>query len=165
MKHCVAFDMDGVLIDSHDAVSRCYAACGVTMPDGAWGLPAREWLPDVVGSRWREVHDQKTKLYLTMLKGGEVLELGGFEWARRLIASGTRVVIVTGASYEVAQLVARRLHVPSRDVYAGCDLAAKAAVLRYLRPRLYVDDDERGRWAAEQAGVEFELFQRQEMMT
>lgn len=58
----IAFDLDGVLVDTRQATEEAYKAVGVHMPPNAWGQPWHVWLNDPV------LHAKKQSIYPKYLK-------------------------------------------------------------------------------------------------
>jgi phosphoglycolate phosphatase-like HAD superfamily hydrolase len=95
------FDLDGVLIDSRDAVREAYKRVGCVMPDDAWGRPWYEWCGI-------EPHTRKVAVYKQMILAGEVPTLPPLEVLRELRDANKWVGIFTGASHEaVTGIMAR----------------------------------------------------------
>lgn len=143
------FDLDGTLVDTRRAVFEAYKMAGAIMPDDAWGKPAREWLPQLVGEKRAEaVHHLKVVAYPAMLvQYVKPLPLLGY-------ALHTESPIITGASANSVMIVNSYVHqflTHSRNkslAIAGFSLSAleKAEWLQredrfYTENHAYVDDD------------------------
>lgn len=134
----VTFDMDGVLADTEKAVRKAYWAVGVEMPANAWGMPADEWLPGLVGRQADDIHLAKTLVYPAVLSQfGR--ELAGGEVLRHIRNDGHDVAIVTHASVEAAKTVRDWLNLLDVDVHPTKD---KANTLMALNAFVHVDDQE-----------------------
>lgn len=149
------FDMDGVLVDSKDAVIETYRRAGTDAAASNWGRPWRGWVSP-------EVHELKGRLYPEVLMdlGRPGPMLGTF---KRLLNAGDDLVLVaTGASWASITAVARFLHTALPVYIAEADADAKRAALLELQDRptfaggFYYDDDAvAGRMIT--AGTTFEL--------
>lgn len=67
-KQTVVFDVDGVLVDSHDFTVECYKKAGVQMPANAFGKPWKAWLVDYFDGDYNQatnVHENKSLFYRT----------------------------------------------------------------------------------------------------
>lgn len=131
----VAFDLDGVLIDSRAAVKAAYLSAGVEQPDDAWGKPAESWLPDLTDEPGA-VHEAKQRAYPRALVN-HARPLAGTEVARRLLKDRVKVTVVTHASWRsaTAALAFLKLDVPLYSV-----VGLKGPTLWRLGPSCYVDD-------------------------
>jgi beta-phosphoglucomutase-like phosphatase (HAD superfamily) len=126
------FDLDGVLIDSRQAVEAAYRDAGVEMPSAAWGLPWQSWLIDLCGSdeKAREVHALKNELYPQKL----------LEHAQRLPAADIvsalwfmdphQVRIITGASDRATLAVLEVLNLNRIQYACGLTSQDKTDILR-----------------------------------
>lgn len=66
----VSFDLDGTLVNTRSLNREAYRRAGVEIPDEAWGLSWREWLPDVIGGDLSDavaVHQCKQDYYLELI--------------------------------------------------------------------------------------------------
>ena len=149
----VVFDLDGCLVDTREAVEWAYSFCGVQMPNGAWGKPWHEWLPELVGGleEAEDVHDLKTKVYLEMLRGAPATELPPLELLRKGLRDGIfEVGVLTGASAAAADFILGHANIAPEHIMlgTGLDVKQKTAVLGSLRDQyddvVYIDDD----WSA-----------------
>jgi hypothetical protein len=125
------YDLDGTLIDSHDAVVAAYKAAGITPPADFWGKPFSAWCDA------NFAHEKKNELYPAMLqKYGKRLPLADLCWL-------TGGVILTGASEEATLSCLGFLGLLSEvtEIYAGCDDAAKLRYLMANKTGIYFDDD------------------------
>jgi hypothetical protein len=125
-----AFDLDGTLIDTKEAVVQAYRIAGVEMPEDAWGKPWHEWLKD------ETIHHKKNEVYPDMLKQfASVLPL--FTIALRLNAP-----VITGASNE-AVIAIQSVFGSLNIVGIQCSRLEKILWLNRQRERgCYVDDDD-----------------------
>lgn len=159
-KSCWAFDIDGVIADTRDAVHAAYLQAGIWQPDDAWGISWKRWLPALTDSP-EAVHAAKQRAYEEMLRDGYRLKkLPGCDMAHELIDAGHRVYFVTAASMRSAQAVLRHCGLPT-IMLAGSELTpeARVGVLAQLRSltqdasyHSYVDDREEGAEIAADAG-------------
>lgn len=146
MNSCV-FDLDGVLVDTHDIVRQAYAEVGVHMPPTAWGKPWREWLIEEMWGDEKEaeqVHAAKNKIYIEKLRHSEPPQLPAADVARMLCADDVPVTIITGASFDAAQFIVVNLRLPM-EALAGTSMSEldKVTYLRMIHndSGVYVDDD------------------------
>lgn len=111
---CYVFDMDGVLMDSKDAVFEAYERAGVIMPEDAWGKPWQDWLIRECNGdekHAQKVHTVKNQMYL------ETLEFYA-RWkparhlAAQLIAADEMVRVITGASIDACEIAFKFLDLP-----------------------------------------------------
>lgn len=150
MERWIAFDLDGTLVDSREAVESCYRAAGAPMPEGAWGKPWTTWLRDPY------THQIKTELYRTMINLDAVPVLPAFDQMLKLINNGHPILIVTGASHDATHAFIRRWRLPGVVHASQCSLEDKVAWLTEFDVLAYVDDDlEAGEEIAGQVGCEF----------
>ena len=138
VKRLVAFDLDGTLVDSREAVELAYRIAGVTMPDGAWGKPWQEWLDDP------DVHCRKTIIYINLIQLGKVnVNAEVKKWITR---SNIHPVVLTGASETAAVMLLNQMFQPSEFTVAGTSMST-AAKIAYLQSHTeistYVDDDDK----------------------
>jgi hypothetical protein len=161
---CWAFDIDGVLADTRQAVTLAYKRAGVELPEEAWGISWKVWLPAIVGPDAAQgIHLEKQRHYETLLDAGMVHELPGAHLARALIWLGHPVRFVTAASERSARAVLRSLNLPTDYLY-GSELSpsARAEKLREIAKHFqgvtaftYFDDREEGAQIAADAGWVF----------
>lgn len=148
----VVFDIDGVIIDSREMVREAYSACGVVMPDDAWGKPWQEWLPKQISNKGlaRAVHKEKTERYLQMIASERPMTLPGYELARFLMNRGLAdVFFLTGADHRAAALILETLRFSKMQLLrANATRVQKIAALRkHLHENthcgrvIYIDDD------------------------
>lgn len=127
-----AYDLDGTLVDSREAVVQAYRRAGLEPPPDFWGRTAKEWNCPA------EVHRRKNALYPdTLARFGRRLPLAD-------LYDLTGGVVLTGASYEAALAAMWFLGMTVRldRVFASCTLEVKLETLRRLGgPGLYFDDD------------------------
>lgn len=149
VSYCWAYDLDGVLIDSRQAVREAYAAAGIIMPVDAWGKPWHSWLPGLVGNdmrRARRVHIRKNALYpIQLALLGKPLPLA--ENVRHELCHGRPTYLLTGASYQATRCALEILgleNMPILEVEAS--QGTKTAALSRLAVRYphgtYVDDQD-----------------------
>ncbi len=136
----VAFDLDGVLIDSRRAVEAAYKVAGITMPKNAWGKSFREWFDGSIGELER-IHAAKQAAYPAMLKA-YARSLAGSEVLRRVVWEGYTAVIVTAASPRSARDALAYLDLESYvERTVSTPVCAKMDWLCAARAVCYVDDD------------------------
>tara|TARA_Y100000310_G_scaffold270200_1_gene283863 strand:+ start:3610 stop:4179 length:570 start_codon:yes stop_codon:yes gene_type:complete len=138
----VIFDVDGVLIDSREAVRQAYASVDIVVPEKAWGISWREWLPEMVESesRAKKLHVAKNEAYPGMIRKF-ARELPPIKTLRELLMLDVRVGILTAASLHAARMVSIHLGI-HRDVeFIGTECRNKVEVLARLSDKgQYVDD-------------------------
>lgn len=130
----VVFDIDGVLMDTKQAVFEAYKRAGVLMPPEAWGKPWNEWLPRRVNPfRAEEIHKAKNDIYPTLLSEYSK-PLSGSVLAREYIDQNVEVKFITGSSLVAAEVVLKTLDLPI-DRLVGYQLSTeqKARELRLLQ--------------------------------
>lgn len=91
-----AFDLDGTLAHTRDAVLAAYRAVGVEPPEDFFGKTWREWLHDPVK------HHQKNEVYLKMMNKVQPTSIVD-------LFEQVGGIIVTGASAAAAYAVLQRL--------------------------------------------------------
>lgn len=127
------FDLDGVLVDTRDAVRMAYREAGVTMPDDAWGKPWREWLDDP------QVHANKNRHYADMLRQ-HATALPLLDYAEE-----HRIPIITGASREATRAINIVYGVHLNVIEWSCSLEKKVSLIKAMRDSdqtgIYVDDN------------------------
>src|SRR5262245_21811883 len=120
-----AFDLDGVLVDTRRAVVEAYKYVGVDMPDGAWGLPYREW--HTVHNA-DELHKKKNTYYY------KTVGLFAKPMPLLKVAESWKYPVLTGASHTAVEIIclkfAMNLFVPLR----GASLDDKIKWLKSHRP-------------------------------
>lgn len=159
----VAFDMDGCLVDTREAVEWAYWFVGVKMPTTAWGKPWHEWLPDYVGDpeTAAQIHNDKNEVYLKMLDTAALTVLPPMHVLEKAVQESTfGVGVLTGASEQAARKILGDHMIERMTVGYGMTSASKTTVLETLRTEyddvVYVDDDwSRGALVAAQADVRF----------
>lgn len=149
-----AFDMDGTLVDSREAVTAAYRDVGINLPRDAWGKPWQEWLPAMVGpgtlaetaERAQALHSAKNARYRN--HGHLLRPLPTLDVLRYYAAHRARVVVLTGASVEAAIHVLAKLRVSDLVVQLNCGMTLneKARTLKVLTHTyggtgIYFDDD------------------------
>lgn len=117
MSFAYVFDLDGTLVDSRDAVQAAYEEVGVQMPEHAWGLPWRMWLPELCGGsvpRAMEVHLLKNQVYLQHPERLRELPLAALA---RVIQGrlGLHIAVHTGASLIAAEFVLATLNIATQS--------------------------------------------------
>jgi hypothetical protein len=113
-----AFDLDGTLADTREAVTIAYRSVGVEPPPDFFGKPWREWLTDAA------LHEAKNQVYREIaphyIKPTPLVKLFKL----------TGGMIITGASAEAANVVLRALHLSRpRYLYTQLNMQDKANVL------------------------------------
>lgn len=165
---CWAFDVDGVLADTRNAVRLAYRAAGVEQPEEAWGISWKIWLPALVGDRAEEVHLLKQENYEVLIEDGAVDPLPGAAMAKALTEAGHHVHFVTSASQRSAQAVLASLGLdyswlraselsPSERAKELIELRRYYTTSPYhvVPDFTYVDDREEGATIAADAGWSF----------
>lgn len=113
-----AYDLDGTLADTREAVLTAYRAVGVEPPADFFGLPWKAWLKDA------ELHAAKNRVYREIapqyIRPTKLVEL------YRL----TGGIIITGASENAARTVLSALDINSSpEMFCELDMFAKSRVL------------------------------------
>jgi hypothetical protein len=133
----IIFDLDGVVVDSREAVEMAYRSAGTVMPEDAWGKPWSEWL---TGADATQIHANKCRVYPQMLRD-YALALPLMFYAQE-----HRIPIITGASREAARSVNVTFGVQLNVIEWSCTREKKVSVLKFLQNTgqlgIYVDDDE-----------------------
>lgn len=140
----IAFDVDGVIIDSRELVTSCYAQVGVDIPDDAWGRPWHEWLDD------GELHARKTQLYVEAIEDGLATWLDGRDIVAYYLRKGSPVCFVTGASFRAFEIIWRMSGLRSVAMSASnpvrwqvaCTMQDKVDTLKQWGANVYMDDIE-----------------------
>lgn len=114
-----AFDLDGTLVDTREAVRQAYLCAGVSMPDEAWGLPWETWLEDPAA------HDRKNAAYPDCLRRYAV-KLPLLDVCRRLGG-----VVITGASAGAVSAIKVAFDCP--DLAVALTGARRAEKLDFLQ--------------------------------
>ena len=159
---CVAFDVDGTLVDTEQSVIDAYRQHGITMPKEAWGRAWHEWLVPLCDGDWRQariLHMAKNKTYLETLRLG-VKQLPPAEVAWELHSKGLcDVAFLTGASSPAVDEILVQLGFQSFDhlVLSAATWQHKIATLIEIPGgKAYVDNDMHfGKMIADQADVKF----------
>jgi FMN phosphatase YigB (HAD superfamily) len=147
MAPVVVFDVDGVLVDTHELVRKAYAEIGVVIPKGRWGSAWPTWLPDQCGGdldRARDLHDRKTRIHLDLLTSTTVRPLAGAEAADWLATHGWTVRVLTSSTKEVARATLDSIRSGWSSLLAATDVdhLGKRRILHDLAPSgVYVDDN------------------------
>lgn len=117
------FDLDGTLIDSHNAVRLAYRLAGVEPPKDFWGKSASDWLPSVCNFDDKlasDVHKRKQEIYLTLLQEDNLVPtLSAADALRTLRLHGRRICVVTAASKEAARAALTRHNIRPDALYAS----------------------------------------------
>jgi hypothetical protein len=132
-----AFDLDGTLVDTYDAVLAAYRSVGVEPPPGWWGKPWKQWLDS------EAAHSAKNEVYPAHLHMARplpplsLLKLHG--------RAGDKVWILTGASLQATLAVGKKF-LPAIGPAYRTDLSAedKRRLLGLLIKEdevIYYDDD------------------------
>lgn len=136
------FDLDGVLVDTRDAVCQAYKQAGVDMPDDAWGKPWTDWGPDYCKQNDLDpdiVHRLKNHWYSREAQN-LVRGLPPLWVAHELYEDDRDVRILTAASY-VAYRATCHLTQPIPLLGSICPDRAKFEILKTLNATgVYVDD-------------------------
>jgi hypothetical protein len=124
-----AYDLDGTLAHTRDAVVTAYRRVGVEPPSDFFGKTWAEWLPNLVGSivGARRIHDAKNVEYLQIVRDGLIAPT-----RIRDLALTTGGVIVTGASSEAAHAVKEAIGLGEFQVFAELTLDGKIRTLNKL---------------------------------
>jgi hypothetical protein len=130
-----AFDLDGTLIDSREAVLTAYRAVGVEPPPDFFGKSWREWLLDPVK------HKAKNAVYLKMIEEGLVKELPLLELYRTLDRY-EHAYILTGASLEAGAAIVKRWGFAQDRTYFGLSLDNKLQWMQFYRQGIMFEDNE-----------------------
>ena len=134
-----SFDLDGVIVDTEQAVREAYKIAGVDMPEDAWGRGAGNWLEEAAGSpeRAAAAHLMKQEVYPRMLEEHCKL-LAGHVLVHELLGAGHEVIVVTLASLRSAKDALAVVQLADKvQVYSTTD---KNTVLHSVRPAFHVDD-------------------------
>lgn len=154
-----AFDIDGVIADTRDAVKESYRIAGVTQPDDVWGISWKLWLPALTDEP-EAVHTLKQEYYEKILASGGVKRLPGADIAQALKAAGHTVAFVTSASQRSARGALSAMGLPTASLM-GWELSYvdRVRTLQFLSAVnkdavyfTYVDDREEGARIAADAG-------------
>lgn len=148
---CALFDMDGVLVDTHQLVIDAYRQVGVEMPEGAWGKPWHEWLIDYFDGDIplaSDAHTKKTDVYMVWLKQGMFKPLPPADVITKLYQEWYPVGVLSGATYSAVGHISKALNIIHKNttIRAGCSQQNKQeAIARLLLAGktdiVYVDDD------------------------
>lgn len=126
-----AFDLDGTLFDTRDAVLSAYKAVGVEPPPDFFGKPWHLWLSDHVA------HRAKNRMYPKMFH--LVTPLPSLE-IYRMIPTAHKTIL-TGASAESATALCNHFDVGTTGLETEMTLDDKVRYLATLDPGIYFDDD------------------------
>jgi len=136
-----AFDLDGTLIDSREAVYRSYIDAGVTPPKDFFGKPFSEWFEGTADEA-NVVRAKKAAAYASRVDSITCLPLMSlFKILGRQLTD--QVTLVTGASAESVRLLASRFAFPLNVAYVtGCTMGDKVdALLRTSEEGIMFEDD------------------------
>ena len=127
----LAFDLDGTLLDTREAVHLAYVQAGVTPPVDWWGLPWQAWLTDAAA------HERKNAIYEglvhTHVRPLPLLHLAN--------AHPHDYYILTGCSARAYSALARHFALQPKDVFLSLTLERRVERLRQLGATgLYFDD-------------------------
>lgn len=144
MKTIVAFDLDGVIIDTMELVRECYMRAGVIPPDDILSHPGHKWLFEQVGTGdVSAVYARKNKNYLTELARGRVKLLPPFWTAVKLASVGYTTIVLSAAPKGTEKILPAVLPVwPFKRIHCGILAEEKMSVLN-LDPHacgVYIDD-------------------------
>lgn len=141
----VAFDLDGVLIDSRRAVEMAYIEAGAELRPSDWGRSASEWMGRFPPDTAEKIHRMKQHYYPKMLSL-YANPLAGSYVAQLLAKDGIGVWVLTSASLISAVDALRFL-----GIYNICEVVRSVPRSRKItalqrwsidhRVRCYVDDD------------------------
>lgn len=144
------FDMDGVLIDSNDAIRDCYTAAGASPPDNVLAAEGTGWLAAQFGDRADAVRKVKDGLYLDALSDGRIPALPPLRVAQLLHAYGWSLSVTTAAPPGSAQLFAQYYVGTPRIFEVVIDSLRVADRMMWLSAAygpnsrgVYVDDNDR----------------------
>lgn len=126
----LAFDLDGTLVDSYNAVLASYKAAGVVPPAGFWGKPWREWLDD------ETAHERKNVAFVSQ----------GIHQTRALplirLFQNNDSLVLTGASPMAAKFMLSYYGLRPAELFCSLNQVGKIDVLKTFTPGIYFDDDE-----------------------
>ena len=161
-----AFDVDGVIADTHALVRLAYRRAGVEMPIEAWGRPWREWLIELCGDadKAHHIHSRKTRFYTGMLQEGLATPLPACNVVRRLVAMRHDVHLITSASPAAATALLLAVGLPLKILYgSGLTKVMKVDALCKLdKCGTYIDDMAVGADIADAAGWSFVRYEGQD---
>lgn len=139
----LAFDLDGTLADTKEAVIESYIRAGAPREqvEANWGKPWKVWCD-------AEMHARKNQIYLRDCIG-RVKRLPPVN-----LFANKFSIILTGASLVAAEAVCKRLGIRPREIFPELTAEGKANLLDGLFPGLFIDDDaaaceavrRRGKW-------------------
>lgn len=127
-----AFDLDGTLADTKEAVLRSYRAAGVEPPPDFWGRPSKEWLQDNLAHRRKnELYKQLAPLLIKIMPA--------FEIAKQ---NEKNCIVMTGASRSAAEVVLKSIGLKPVELHCGLTATEKVEILNKRQdPGIYYDDD------------------------
>jgi len=123
-----AFDLDGTLLDTKDAVRQAYVDAGVSPPLDFFGKPFVEWFKGTEEEA-KALRKAKAAAYRTRIYEGMVTALPLLSLYRHLAATDRQPIILTGASYESVYLLAEKFRLQVGTILAGCGVKDKASFL------------------------------------
>ena len=126
----LAFDLDGTLVDTRDAVLKSYRAAGVEPPHDFWGKPWRAWLSD------KQAHDRKNEEFrkpdtLKAVKRLKTMELFCQDHS----------LVLTAASAPAARVILAHYDLRPAALFWELDAEGKVEVLNSHPAGIYFDDD------------------------
>ncbi len=116
-----AFDLDGTLIDSREAVLESYRAVGVEPPPDFFMRSWHEWLSDST------LHDAKNRVYIQKLSLIKPLPL------IRLYFDLGQPSILTGASSVAVDMIAKAFGLKRRMIYPELTLVDKIKMMNNIK--------------------------------
>lgn len=123
-----AFDLDGTLADTREAVLTSYRAVGVEPPLDFYGKTWKEWLNDAT------LHHRKNAHYIAhgvkLVKPTKMVEL------MKLVDG----FVITGASAAAAEAVLEHIGLPMAFVYPELTKEGKAQILNTYQPGIVFED-------------------------
>jgi len=126
----LAFDLDGTLVDSRDAVLKSYRAAGVEPPEDFWGKPWRAWLSD------KRAHDRKNEEF----RKPDTLKLVKRLKTMKLFCQDHSIVL-TAASATAARVMLDYYDLRPAALFWELDAEGKVEVLNSHPSGIYFDDD------------------------
>ncbi len=130
-----AFDLDGTLVDSHDAVLAAYRHVGVEPPPNFFSLPWREWLHD------EKKHDQKNEVYidqfLILVKPLPLLLL-----YHSIGDTQNQRIIMTGASRDAALAIADRFGLDHKTMHYEMSVDVKIRRMNTMYTGIMFEDQQ-----------------------
>ena len=146
----IVFDLDGVLLDSRDAIINAYENAGTPAPDDILEQEGTGWLEKCVGKALaKTIHDKKNEEYVKLLSNGLIPILPPLQTAIRLQQFGYVVGLMTGAP--VGSTDAFKLRCLCQHRVWPFDVAVEAVTTQQKMQQLsdldshgvYIDDQDR----------------------